>query len=267
MKRLILLAILNSLLGTSTASACTPIVSLPATITTPGTYCLNGDLSVANGTAITVNANFVTLDLRGYSIRGPGGVDVASSRGIYVFLRSNVIVRNGTIRGFDEGIAAIQSTNVTVEHTTISDTSTGIHFTTTAHVSARGNRIVDVNRTAIRYFAPSFPIVQTAIDQNTIVRDNEISDVGKTYASLPALGYGITSGGKSPAIIHNNAIDGLRGGTGSMAISVANASLVVENKIAGAIAGMSCGSSGSKAVRNVLANGLGISACLNYDNF
>jgi hypothetical protein len=46
---------------------CTPIQSLPATITTPGIYCPTSDLmdSITPGNAIEIATNFVTLDLNG----------------------------------------------------------------------------------------------------------------------------------------------------------------------------------------------------------
>jgi parallel beta-helix repeat protein len=77
----------------------TPISALPFTISVPGSYYLTGDLAVpdklVNG--ITVNADHVTIDLMGFSLIGPGG---GSGNGIYMNGRSNVEIRNGTVRGF-----------------------------------------------------------------------------------------------------------------------------------------------------------------------
>lgn len=75
-----------------------PITILPFTISQPGSYYLTGDMSVS-GTGITVNADDVTIDLMGYTISGGG-----SSYGILMMERSNVEIRNGTIRGFSNGI-------------------------------------------------------------------------------------------------------------------------------------------------------------------
>lgn len=70
-----------------------PISSLPFTISQSGSYYLTGDL-IASGTGITVNSNDVTIDLMGYTISGGSGF------GIYMNGRSNVEIRNGTIRDF-----------------------------------------------------------------------------------------------------------------------------------------------------------------------
>ena len=76
-----------------------PISSLPYTISTSGSYYITGDLTLTDTTVhgITVNADNVTIDLMGYSLIGP---DSGSNPGIYMNGRSNVEVRNGTVRDF-----------------------------------------------------------------------------------------------------------------------------------------------------------------------
>ena len=74
---------------------------IPKTINTSGSYYFTGDLT-AGGTAIVVNANNVTIDLSGYSLIGPGS---GTNDGVFMSGRSNVEIRNGTIRDFGrEGI-------------------------------------------------------------------------------------------------------------------------------------------------------------------
>src|SRR5207249_2839952 len=53
-------------------AGCTPISSLPYSITAPGKYCLSGDLSISDSTsaAITISASNVLLDLDGYTLSG-----------------------------------------------------------------------------------------------------------------------------------------------------------------------------------------------------
>jgi len=74
----------------------TPISSLPFTISSPGSYVITGNLN-ATGTGITVNSSNVSIDLNGYSIIGSGK---GAFDGIYISDRSNVEIRNGTIRNF-----------------------------------------------------------------------------------------------------------------------------------------------------------------------
>lgn len=77
----------------------TKINGLPYTITQPGFYYLGGNLTYTGGaTAITVNANDVTIDLMGFGLLSTGGLN---SLGISIPGRKNVEVRNGTVRGFN----------------------------------------------------------------------------------------------------------------------------------------------------------------------
>src|SRR6516165_12402068 len=90
----------------------TPITALPYTISAPGTYILLSDLpfSIPGGTAITIAAGNVVLDLQGhkiYDVLGTSlnadpnstGVDIYGSNATYP-----VTVRNGTIDHFDIGV-------------------------------------------------------------------------------------------------------------------------------------------------------------------
>ncbi len=78
-----------------------PISALPFTISQPGSYYLTGDLTATGTAGITVNADDVTIDLMGYRLIGDGSANI----GINLTGRSNVTIRNGTVRGFgDSGI-------------------------------------------------------------------------------------------------------------------------------------------------------------------
>lgn len=88
--------------------------SAPVTISAPGSYILTGNVSVAaNLTGITVAADNVTLDLNGYSVIGVPG----STSGIGVILATSqrrFVLRNGTISGFNTGVALGVATNTAV---------------------------------------------------------------------------------------------------------------------------------------------------------
>ena len=76
---------------------------LPLTITESNSYYLVEDInftSTANH-AITIECNDVTIDLMGYTLKGP---DSGTKCGIYMNGRTNVEVRNGTVRDFYYGI-------------------------------------------------------------------------------------------------------------------------------------------------------------------
>ena len=86
----------------------TPISSLPFTITSGGAYYVTTNLAGVSGTnGITISANDVRLDLKGYSLVAvPGAID-----GILVSgNRTNLWIGNGTVRGWSyDGIDALNS--------------------------------------------------------------------------------------------------------------------------------------------------------------
>jgi parallel beta-helix repeat protein len=90
-----------------------PSVVCGQTVTSDVT--LTDDL-VCSGTALTVGAGGVTIDLDGHAIRGDG-----TGTGVFVFLdvTGDVTVREGAIGGFFTGIAALRG-NLRVTHVNIS---------------------------------------------------------------------------------------------------------------------------------------------------
>jgi len=75
----------------------TKIASLPYTISSPGFYYIDKDLSCSGAHGITITADDVTLDLMGFSLSQSGG---GTYKGISMTGRSNVEIRNGTVRNF-----------------------------------------------------------------------------------------------------------------------------------------------------------------------
>jgi parallel beta-helix repeat protein len=79
----------------------TEITSLPYTISSSGFYYIAKDLTCPpNSHGITIAADNVTLDLMGFSLNGPGSGDPMN--GIHMDGRSNVEIRNGTVRNFSK---------------------------------------------------------------------------------------------------------------------------------------------------------------------
>lgn len=76
---------------------------LPYTINQGGSYFLTHNMS-SSGTAISIAATNVTLDLKGHTITGPGQSSGEGIHGIDFVTGSynNVEVKNGTVRGFGE---------------------------------------------------------------------------------------------------------------------------------------------------------------------
>jgi hypothetical protein len=83
------------------------ITVVPFTINAPGSYCLDKHLSTAataTSNAITINADFVSLDLNGFKLDGSASAPGAR-KGVYATGRRGIVVRNGVIRGFGRGIS------------------------------------------------------------------------------------------------------------------------------------------------------------------
>jgi hypothetical protein len=112
----------------------TPITSAPYTISAPGSYYLAANLAVSSGTAITITASQVTLDLNGYTLSSteatPTGTGILLAGGA-----TDITIRNGHIKGnvvysagnyagsgFANGIYFSGSTlqNVLVSHVSVS---------------------------------------------------------------------------------------------------------------------------------------------------
>ncbi len=134
------------------------ISSAPYTISASGSYVLTRNLSVtAAQTAITVTADFVAIDLNGFSITGPNSCSYASGAvtctassvglGIDATARQGVWVRNGRIRG--TGAAALRlGDGARVEGLLVSDAGGhGIH--TGRDASVVGNTVENVDGSGI----------------------------------------------------------------------------------------------------------------------
>ena len=82
----------------------TPIASVPFSINLSGSYYFTDNLTYtgSSGTAITVTADHVTIDMMGFTLTGPGK-DSSLSFGINLQGGiTNVTITNGTIREFSE---------------------------------------------------------------------------------------------------------------------------------------------------------------------
>src|SRR4051794_7591582 len=88
----------------------TPISALPFTISSPGSYYLTGNLTAtADGNAITISADNVTIDLNGFTLAGGG---TGTRTGIKAPAAQKCLnVRNGTVSGWPQG--GVASSNVT----------------------------------------------------------------------------------------------------------------------------------------------------------
>jgi len=180
-----------------------PIEALPAVITAQGSYRLTRNLSTSQGSgaAITINSDFVVLDLGGFKIGGGAAGPGTTTVGIYALDRRNVTVRNGNVRGFLKGVflEGSGSQAYLVERIRADEnTLAGIH------VMGRGN----------------------------VVRRNQVAATGGTTVMGPdADTFGIVADGAGARVIDNDVVDTLPVGTGTgYAVFVDNAGGTVLDK-------------------------------------
>lgn len=189
------------------------ISSVPITITSPGTWCFDKDLtfiSASIGTAIYIQASNVTLDLNSHTLRGPmdGGKLVtgvsgnAYHTGVSVpgvccttdptLQYNNVKIRNGTISGFHYGV------------------------TIAANTYGSGYVVEDMQVRDTAFSAVNFNGVKNALVRNTVISRLDASLCGTTSGcSNPAAVYGITAISSNGIKIENNMITGMKGVNGT----------------------------------------------------
>jgi len=99
------------------------IDSLPATISTGGTWCLRKDLAtnIASGSAINIASNDVTVDCNDFKIgglaagTGSATIGILSITNMYAPPWRNTTIRHCSIRGFETGIAFYYAEGALIE--------------------------------------------------------------------------------------------------------------------------------------------------------
>ena len=186
------------------------ITSVPAVITTQGTWCLKQDLSTAltSGNAIAINTNNVTIDCNDFKLGGLAAGINTGVNGIYAKDRFNLTVRHCAIRGFFIGLF-FDSTN---------GSSGGSH--TVEDNRAEGNTLVGIevhgdgsvirrnlssNSGGTPYTASAYGI---AAVNSVDILDNTVSDVTAS-AGADGFAYGIYTAANANGRINGNGIRGL----------------------------------------------------------
>lgn len=216
-----------------TAQDCTEIASVPVTITVPGHYCLKRDLSYSATTesAIRIEADHVTVNLNGFKLGGLAGGPTTRATGISTYGQRNIIVRNGTVRGFYYNIALGGSgdSNLTTGHIV-------------ENVRSENARSVGIAVAGWR----------------SIVRDNFIVNMINSSENTV---IGIQVSGSRGSIISNNVISGVLAETGAFGIILGEVegSVIDSNKIYDLTSSFSnaiYSTSGSHVVvkRNIISN-------------
>jgi parallel beta-helix repeat protein len=211
-----LLVLLALVLSATPARAetvdCTAITTLPAVITVQGVYCFTGKLSTAmtSGNAIDIQADNVVLDLNGFKLGGLAAGPGTQTYGIFANDRQNITIKNGTIRGFYEGILLIGA--------------------------SQGHIVED-----IRADQNTFAGIVVGGSGN-IVRNNQVvATGGTTVFGANANAAGIVVAGAGPRVLNNDVINTVKQGTGTawgIRFEVVTGGLAVNNRITAADIGI-----------------------------
>ncbi len=185
-------------------------VSGPMTITQPGIYVLQQDIIYnGDGAAITINASNVTLDLNGYQIIGPG-TSSNTAIGVYARNRDQIMIRNGTVRGFMYGIY-------------LSDDS---HRALSGTGFDQGRHVVE----NVRLIGNTFRGIRIE-GRGNVVRNNVVEDTGGTSVYSSPVVMGIESLGPG-ALIADNYVYAIRGnGYGIAVTGYGGGTIIADNKL------------------------------------
>ena len=225
---------------------CTGFIdSVPATISTQGTWCLKKDLSTAvtSGSAINIAVNNVTIDCKGFKLGGLAAGAATTAFGISSSGRLNSSVRHCNIRGFFSGISFSGSGGGHLVEANRFDSNTrqGIRIDGDGSM-VRNNLIVATGGSVdpeFRGIAEGIYVGEGDVD----IIDNTIAGVSPevgNFGSSSAVGIEYDSGG---GVISRNRIRGLApdpgGDQSAVAINVSvhvnenSRALISENHLVG----------------------------------
>ena len=261
--------------GTARAAAsyesCTGfITSLPALISSQGTWCLRKDLNSpqASGEVILVDANNVTIDCNGFKIGGLPAGPTTQAAGIASLSRLNTVVRDCNVRGFKTGIWLDGGGGHVVEDNRVEgNQDSGIVAASTTAIIRR-NQVLDSG--AVAAYMGSAIYVSGTVDviDNTIDGVAPISDDYRHAA-------GIRTTALQEAVISGNRVRGLVPAGGGVSFGVINHDVgavhVRDNHLfadgAPGSTGVYCTSDRQLVTDNRMTGfDVGYSTCTGYDN-
>ena len=249
----LLFGTVSPLPGWSETLNCTPISSLPYTITTQGIYCFTENLatSITIGNAIEIQTNNVTVDLNGHKLGGLAAGDGTQAVGIFAYQRKNITVKNGIIRGFMNGIRLFgpgSGGHVVKGLLVDQNTYAGIEVEGLGN-TVSGNTVVDTGGSTVAGGA----IGVIAAGSGAKIVDNEISaTVAASTVAAPASGVYVANADYS--LIQNNTVTGTSANMdASYAIYIINSAGVFlrNNNVANADYGLVFSASSGKYFNNL----------------
>jgi hypothetical protein len=231
------------------------ITSLPATITTQGTWCLNADLTTAitSGNAITVAANNVTIDCNDFKLGGLAAGAATQTNGIFAYTQDNLTIRRCNIRGFYYGTYLVNGSGHLIEDNRFdSSTSTGLDVESNRSIIRR-NLVIATGGSS-----NAGPFIGIYSNGSVDVLDNTINGVTASGANNASFGMYI-SANPNGSISGNRVRGVVKAGTGvaygiyngnSGRITLRNNDVVGDGS-AGSI-GLLCATAQGRATGNVV---------------
>ena len=246
------------------------IDTVPAVISTQGTWCLRHDLGTAitSGNAVTVATSNVTIDCNDFKLGDLAAGTGTQAIGIQATNQLNITIRQCNVRGFYIGMRLQGSGGGghTVEDNRLDDnTSLGMDVEGDGSV-VRRNRVLDTGGSTVAASAAGI-LTYRSVD----LLDNTVSGVSARTGSN---GYaqGIIVQANPDGQITGNRVRGLaKDGTGStlaIASSVSGAITLSVNAIDGdssvGSVGIQCSNTAGRARDNEISGfAIGISGCAN----
>jgi hypothetical protein len=235
------------------------ITSIPAVISTQGTWCFKADLTTAitSGNAIIINTNNVTIDCNDFKLGGLSAGLATNAIGITAVNRLNLTVRHCNIRGFLGGLYFSGSAgggHLIEDNRFDGNTYTGFQVEGDGSLVQR-NRVFDTGGTTLPLPGAYGMFTQFSVD----IRDNTVSGV---FASAGGGGSatGIRTESNVGGRITGNGVRGLAADGAGISIAIYNGTsdrvTLDDNQVLGDASpgsiGLRCGSSNSRAKDNVI---------------
>ncbi len=204
---------------------------LPITLNQPGVYYLASHLVwEGTGPAITIAADNVTLDFRGFTLDGLNPGLAADRRGIHQSAGSGAIIRNGTIRNMS-GVGITVLNDATIEDMTI-------RLVDTFGISAGGN--VTIRRCQISGVTDHATTVSSTVSStvsgiqcasDAVIEDCRVQSINSSGAATSVAGILAGAGCR----IHACKVFNVSGGNTALpivqGIGVASASTVTDSLV------------------------------------
>lgn len=246
------------------------ITSVPAVISTPGTWCLNQNLSTAitSGVAIEILSDNVTVDCNDFKLDGLAAGLTTQAYGIGATNFHNATVRHCNIRGFFAGLRIIGTEGGhLIEDNRLDDiTYYGMLIEGNGSVIRR-NRIFDTGGTT----AVANPASGIDTNYGVDILDNVVSGVASTSGS-GANAFGMYVYGNLSGSISGNQVRGIAKDGAGVAYGIYNDSTdrvtMRNNDLVGDASigsrGLSCDGPTGRAKDNAIKGfATGISGCSN----